>query len=235
MTGWVIQTDRASADSERNLISSLDEIRRLAGEYKFPDAYAIAEDLDSQITDDSIRESMWSEVAREITLETDPPGATLFRRDYDSPESDWRELGVTPVHVKRFPQGLSRLRFELDGYLPRETANFSSLIAAAGTYVLDTPATMPAGMTRVSGGSATIQAPGLEQFEALELGDFFVDIHEVTNQQYKAFVDAGGYTDPTCWTHPFVRDGRTMPFEDAMAIFVDQTGRAGPSGWQIGS
>ena len=235
VTGWVLQTDRDSADAERNLVTSLDEIRRLVGEYRFPAAYAIAGELDSRITDDSIREAMWSKVSRELTLETEPQGATVFQRDYESRESDWKELGVTPLVVKRFPLGLSRLRFELDGYLPRETANFSSQIAAAGPFVLDTPETMPPGMTRVSGGSATIQAPGLEQFEALELPDFFIDIHEVTNRQYKAFVDAGGYADPTCWTYPFVRDGQSIPFAEAMALFVDQTGRAGPSGWKIGA
>jgi formylglycine-generating enzyme required for sulfatase activity/dienelactone hydrolase len=235
VTGWVIQTDRDSADSERNLVTSLDEIRRLAGEYRFSDAYAIAETLDNQITDDSVRERMWAEVARELTIETDPHGATVYRRDYDSSETDWKELGVTPLDVPRFPLGLSRLRFELEGYVPRETANFSGLLAQAGAFVLDTPETMPKGMTRVSGGSTTLQAPGLEQFAALELGDFFMDVHEITNRQYKAFVDAGGYADPACWTHPFVRDGQTLSFEDAMALFVDQTGRPGPSGWQIGS
>ena len=158
VTGWVIQADHDSADSERNLVNSLDEIRRLTGEYKYPQAYAIARELDSQITDDSIRESVWSAVARELTLETDPPGATVFRRDFDSTDSDW-----------------------------------------------------------------------------LELGDFFVDIHEVTNRQFKAFVDSGGYRDPTCWNRPFIRDGQTLSFDEAMAIFVDQTGRAGPSGWRVGS
>ena len=235
VTGWVVLTDRDSADSERNLVTSLDEIRRLAGQYRFSDAYAIAESLDGQITDDSIREAMWSEVARELKIETDPSGATVYRRDYDSGESDWQVLGVTPLDVQRFPLGLSRLRFELDGYLPRETANFSGLLARAGAFVLDTPETMPEGMTRISGGSTTLQAPGLEQFEALELGDFFMDIYEVTNRQYKAFVDAGGYTDPACWTHAFVRDGQTLDFDEAMALFVDQTGRPGPSGWQVGS
>ncbi len=235
VTGWVVQTDKDSADSERNLVTGLDEIRRLAGEYKFADAYAIADELDSQITDDSIRESMWSEVAGEMTLETEPSGATVLRRDYDSTEADWVELGVTPVDVERFPLGLSRLRFELEGHLPRETANFSSLIAAAGVFILDTPESMPSGMTRVSGGSAKLAVPGLEQIEALELGDYFMDIHEVTNQQYKAFVDAGGYTDSACWTDTFVRDGQTVSFDDAMAEFVDQTGRAGPSSWQVGA
>jgi len=235
VTGWVVQTDKDSADSERNLVTGLDEIRRLAGEYKFSDAFAIASELDGQITDDSIRESMWSEVAREMTLETDPPGATVLRRDYDSTEADWVELGVTPVDVKRFPLGLSRLRFELEGHLPRETANFSSLIAAEGVFILDTPESMPPGMTRVSGGSAKLAVPGLEQIEALELGDYFMDVYEVTNQQYKAFVDAGGYADPACWTDTFVRDGQTVSFDDAMSEFVDQTGRAGPSGWQVGA
>ena len=91
VTGWVIQTDRGNAVSERNLVTSLDEIRRLAGEYRFSDAYAIAEALDGQITDESVREAMWSEVARELTIETDPPGATVYRRDYVSDEADWRE------------------------------------------------------------------------------------------------------------------------------------------------
>lgn len=235
ISGWLFLADRGSADSERNLIAGLNEIQRLAGEYSFGEAYAIAEKLDSQITDDSVRDSMWSEVARQLTLETDPPGATVLRREYDSTDADWTELGVTPLDVKRFPLGLSRLRFELDGYLTRETANFSGRIAEAGVFVLDTPESIPPGMTRVSGAAARIWVPGLEQLDALELGDFLMDIHEVTNRQYKAFVDAGGYAEPSCWTHPFVRDGQALSFDDAMAILVDQTGRAGPSGWQVGS
>jgi len=235
VTGWLVLTDRDGADSERNLIAGLNEIKRLTGEYKYPAAYAIAESLDSEISNDSVRESMWSDVARQMTLETDPPGATVLHRDYDSTEADWTELGVTPLDVKRFPFGLSRLRFELEGHLPRETANFSSLIADAGVFVLDTPESMPPGMVRVGGADAKIWVPGLEQLDPLELGDFFMDVHEVTNQQYKAFVDAGGYADPSCWTDPFVRDGQTLSFDDAMAIFVDQTGRAGPSDWQVGS
>jgi len=235
VTGWVVQSDKDSADSERNLVTSLDEIQQLTVAFKYPEAYAIAEELDRQITDDSIRESMWSDVSREVTLETNPPGATVLRRDYESTEADWVELGITPLEVKRFPLGLSRLRFELEGYLPRETANFSGRIAAAGVFVLDTPESMPPGMTRVSGASASISVPGLEQEDELELADYFVDIHEVTNSQYKAFVDAGGYTNPACWTEDFIRDGQAVTFEDAMAVFVDQTGRAGPSGWQVGS
>ncbi len=33
VTGWIVQADRESADSERNLVTGLDEIRRLIGEF----------------------------------------------------------------------------------------------------------------------------------------------------------------------------------------------------------
>ena len=234
VTGWTVVGARETVESEWNLVTGLDEIRRLVGEYDYPAAYAIAEDLDGIISNDSVRESVWSEVSRPLTLETDPPGAMAFRRDYTA-DSEWEELGRTPVEVERFQFGLSRVRFELEGYLPRETADFSGRLAVAGAFQLDTEETLPAGMTRVSGGSAKIWAPGLEQLDSLALGDFFMDIHEVTNRQYKEFVDGGGYQDPACWTHPFVRDGMNLTFEEATAGFVDQTGRPGPSGWEVGS
>jgi pimeloyl-ACP methyl ester carboxylesterase len=234
VTGWMVLGANQTQASEWDLVTGLDEIRRLAGEYDYPGANAVARELDGVITNDSVRESMWAEVSRTLTLETDPPGALALRRDYAA-DSEWEELGITPIEVQRFPFGLSRVRFELEGYLPRETADFSGRLAAALPYRLDTEETLPAGMTRVSGGSAKIWAPGLEQLDSLALGDFFMDIHEVTNREYKEFVDAGGYRDPACWTHPFVRDGQSLSFEEAVAGFVDQTGRPGPSGWQVGS
>ncbi|NNK62846.1 MAG: SUMF1/EgtB/PvdO family nonheme iron enzyme [Gemmatimonadetes bacterium] len=234
VTGWMVLGASQTQESEWDLVTGLDEMRRLVGEYDYSGANAIARELDGVITNDSVRESMWAEVSRTLTLETDPPGALALRRDYTT-DSEWEELGRTPVEVERFPFGLSRVRFELEGYLPRETADFSGRLAAAPPYRLDTEETLPAGMARVGGGSAKIWAPGLEQLDSLALGDFFMDIHEVTNREYKEFVDAGGYGDPACWTHPFVRDGQVLSFEEAVAGFVDQTGRPGPSGWEVGS
>lgn len=235
VTGWMLLGAREAGSSQGDVVRGLDEIRRLRGEYDYPAAYALAERLDPRIGDDSLRAAMWSEVSRPLTLETDPPGATTYRRDYAGPDAEWEELGVTPVEVAHFPLGLSRVRFELDGHVPRETADFSGRLAAAPPFRLDTPETLPEGMARVSGASARIWAPGLEQLDSLELGDFFVDVHEVTNREYRRFVDAGGYRDPACWTEPFVRDGREIPFEEAVAGLVDRTGRPGPSGWQAGS
>ena len=50
---------------------------------------------------------------------------------------------------------------------------------------------------------------------------FLIDRHEVTNRQFKAFVDAGGYRDRQFWTVAFVKDGKpvTGGEKDARQVF----------------
>jgi cephalosporin-C deacetylase-like acetyl esterase len=64
---------------------------------------------------------------------------------------------------------------------------------------------------------------------------YWIDRLEVTNREYKRFVDAGGYRDPKYWKEPFQDGERVLSFEDAMARFRDATGRPGPNGWELGS
>jgi hypothetical protein len=66
------------------------------------------------------------------------------------------------------------------------------------------------------------------------LPGFFIDRYEVTNRQYKAFVDAGGYRDRRYWKQPFVRGGRQETWDEATRDFVDASGRPGPSTWLAG-
>ena len=65
-------------------------------------------------------------------------------------------------------------------------------------------------------------------------GDYLIDKCEVTNKQFKAFVDAGGYAKREYWAQQFERDGRAIPWTEAMAILRDRTGRPGPSTWDVG-
>jgi hypothetical protein len=61
-----------------------------------------------------------------------------------------------------------------------------------------------------------------------------MDRFEVTNRDYKLFVDSGGYARKEFWTEPIVKDGRTTPWQQAMALMTDRTGRTGPSTWEAG-
>ena len=96
-------------------------------------------------------------------------------------------------------------------------------------WTLDPEGTTPEGMTSVDTSNEVPRTvpSGLPRF--------LIDRHEVTNRQFKAFVDADGYRDRQFWTVAFVKDGRPIDWETAMKEFVDRTGRPGPSTWEGGT
>ena len=54
----------------------------------------------------------------------------------------------------------------------------------------------------------------------VKIDDFLIDRNEVTNEEYKRFVDAGGYQKHDFWKQPFVRDGHAISWEEALPLFV---------------
>ncbi len=89
---------------------------------------------------------------------------------------------------------------------------------------MDQPGTIPAEMVRITG----------REIEGAKLPDFFIDSNEVTNRKFREFVSAGGYQKKEYWKEEFVKDGRTLSWDEAMAEFRDTTGRPGPATWQAG-
>ena len=71
-------------------------------------------------------------------------------------------------------------------------------------------------MVRVPGGKIGLAIPGLDHFPEVPLDDYWIDRHEVTNEEYKKFVDAGGYQKSDFWKQPFTRDGRSLPWDEAV-------------------
>ena len=70
---------------------------------------------------------------------------------------------------------------------------------------------------------------------SVTLDDFWIDRFEVTNRQFKEFVDHGGYRRRDYWREPFVEGGRSVPWEEAVERFRDATGRPGPATWRAGT
>ena len=73
------------------------------------------------------------------------------------------------------------------------------------------------------------------QQSSVGLPSFYLDTYEVSNREYKRFIDAGGYRTPEFWTGPFIKDGRKLSWEDALREMRDATGQQGPSTWRLGT
>jgi pimeloyl-ACP methyl ester carboxylesterase len=176
---------------------------------------------------------LFSKCSLNINIKTDPPGAEIYMKEYAIPDSEWEDLGVSPLENIRLPIGIFRWKIEKEGY--------ETVLAASSTWdidvvgknllipydlerVLDEKGSIPQEMVRITGAET----------ELGKLDDFFIDRYEVTNKQYREFIDSGGYRNREYWKHEFVKDERILTWEEAMAEFLDQTGRTGPATWQAG-
>lgn len=195
--------------------------------------YHLAEKIEAVIPHHPKLARVFAKCALIGNIRTDPPGARIYMKEYKAPESEWEYLGVSPLEKIRLPVGVFRWKMEKEGY--------ETVLAAAATYKsdwakpdiivpydlvrrLDKKETIPRGMVRVAGGEIAIG----------KLDDFFIDKYEVTNRQFKEFVNAGGYRNKKLWKERLVKDGKELAWEAAIKAFVDQTGQPGPAGWGAG-
>ncbi|WP_410965263.1 SUMF1/EgtB/PvdO family nonheme iron enzyme, partial [Salmonella sp. SAL4435] len=58
--------------------------------------------------------------------------------------------------------------------------------------------------------------------EGVIVDDYFIQRFEVTNRDYKKFMDAGGYRRKEYWQQEFKDNGRTLTWEDAMTRLRDK-------------
>jgi len=176
-----------------------------------------------------------------VTIQTTPPGAEIYVTDYSDPKAadftQWEHLGRSPLRSNRLPQlRYFRVRAVKDGFEPVESAVFNSGGARAPVQiVLHTKAETPPGMVWVPLTPPTPLANFGLQIPAVQVPDAWMDKYEVTNRQFKEFVDAGGYQKAEYWKQPFVKDGKIITWEETVAGFRDATGRPGPSTWEAGT
>ncbi|MBN2265516.1 MAG: SUMF1/EgtB/PvdO family nonheme iron enzyme [Candidatus Aminicenantes bacterium] len=137
-----------------------------------------------------------------------------------------RRLSVGPKHWRIVQAGFAETEGSIN--IP---AGEAELIRVR----LDEAGRVPPGMVRVPGGICALSQFQVRSVPPLALGAFWIDRYEVTNREYRVFVEAGGYGDRRYWEQPFVRDGEALGWEEAMRGFVDRSGRPGPATWDQGA
>jgi len=169
------------------------------------------------------------------TIETTPADAEIYATDYADPNagnfSGWAHLGRSPLKTELPRNGYYRIRAVKDGFEPVESA--MSIGGSVPFHIqLHTKAETPPGMVWIPLAPAiAINLSGVRLPET-QINAAWMDRYEVTNRQFKEFVDAGGYQKREYWKQPFVKDGKDIPWEQAMAGFRDAAGRPGPSTWE---
>jgi formylglycine-generating enzyme required for sulfatase activity/dienelactone hydrolase/predicted Ser/Thr protein kinase len=220
---------------------ALPEIVRLTDKQRYVAAFELARQTERYIAGDPRLERLWPEMSRAIDVHTTPEGAEVFFREYGASKASWQHLGRTPIEHARIPADFFEWQVTKDGYrtvLAASSGREGRTLWFQGmkgglSFTLDKEGGIPPEMVRIPGSDFAVEMPGLE-LPAVKLDDYLMDRYEVTNREFKKFVDAGGYHDRRYWTQKFVDNGRLLSWNEAIARFRDKTGRPGPSTWELG-
>jgi eukaryotic-like serine/threonine-protein kinase len=205
---------------------AIPEISRLIENGQYVSAFYLSEQAKRYIPNDPFLAKLDRDYSIATSIRTNPPGAEVQVKGYGNPEDEWHSLGRSPLEKIRLPFGYLRWRFSKPGY---ETVEGAAGPGRDINFTLDPQGSLPPEMVRIPGGRFQWGST-----EAVELPDFLMNKYEVTNREFKKFVESGGYRKPEYWKEPFVKGSSVLSFDEAMKEFLDRTGRPGPATWELG-
>ncbi|MFB3133985.1 MAG: SUMF1/EgtB/PvdO family nonheme iron enzyme, partial [Rhodothermales bacterium] len=214
----------------------LPEIERLAQGGNYFEAYTLAVRAERRLKDDSTLARWWPHIADNLTITTEPEGVRVFLQRF-APDAQGtvpapEYVGVTPLDGLRVARADYHVRLEKEGYAPVERIASREFTPAVRLEAALLEADqVPDDMVFVPGGAYRLVGWGLPTMDEVPLDDYFIDQYEVSNSEYKAFIEAGGYRNRDYWNHPFVKDGQRLSWEEALELFTDRTGLPGPRTW----
>jgi dienelactone hydrolase/tRNA A-37 threonylcarbamoyl transferase component Bud32 len=230
---WWVNSSRQTRLTRQ---TALPEMRRLIAQDNYVAAFGIASGAERVLGNDPELANLWPQLSVVYSVRTAPAGATVSVRDV-ALRSDWQALGKTPLDSVRVPAGMLRWKIEKAGF---ETSEFiggtrGPFALAATIELTAADGTTPRDMIRIPAGALNLVLTGYDYNKQIPAGEYLIGRFEVTNKEFKEFVDRGGYENRQYWKHEFRQGGRTIPWEEGVARFRDQTGRPGPSTWEVGT
>jgi len=229
MLGWyLVREGRVRWAREE----AIPQIQRLIEQDNYLAAFDLGREAEKRIPTDPGLKALWPQMSRTISIDTDPPGAEVFFKKYAAPETEWRRLGIAPLSNITVPQGFyewkaSKVAFE-------EFHGVAPTLVERAQFQLAPKGSVPPGMVKVPGGPFSASIAAFGPIGPFPLAEYFIDRYEVTNREFKQFVDRGGYRSREYWKEPIRKGGRALSWEQAMAEFHDATGRPGPATWEGG-
>lgn len=208
---------------------AIPEISRQLDSYEFDDAFRMLRRAKAILPNDPTLQQINNKISMPTSFNTNPPGAEVWATGYSPDDNDWLFLGTTPFTTQQLPWGHYRLRIEKPGF---RTILGSGEVhgGAILDFDLDKEKTIPPEMVCVPGGP--VEVLGLDE---VKLGAFLIDLYEITNQQFKDFIDSGGYQKQEYWKQDFIQNYSKITFEEAIKLFCDAPGQPGPATWSHGS
>jgi serine/threonine protein kinase/dienelactone hydrolase len=214
---------------------ALPQVLELAKEGHNQAAFDLAKQIQIHLPNDPALKELWPRISSDYSISSTPPGAEVWCREYTATNQPWRHLGRTPVEKVTLARCMYRWRYEKAGFAAHECVGDQD--SFTGTFHVRLRQKGEAeGMVWIGPGSNHVQTDDFTRMVAIPVPEFLMDQFEVTNEQFKRFVDQGGYQNPQFWKDlRFIKEGRELSWAESIREFRDQTGQPGPATWQGGT
>ncbi|MHC4574302.1 MAG: bifunctional serine/threonine-protein kinase/formylglycine-generating enzyme family protein, partial [Planctomycetota bacterium] len=224
---------------------ALPEIDHLIEQDKYFAAFVLAQQAEKYISKDPVLVRLWPRMSRNCSITTTPAGADIFFSEYLAGDTGWKHCGRSPLQDNRVPFGVYRWKVLKNRFETLEVVRFNSPSIHWGWrpatpldkihFALHEEGSLPPGTVWIPP-SRLEPALAVLQASIPSAPAYVVDKYEVTNEQFKEFVDEGGYRKPDFWKDlRFVKDGHQLSWKEAVAQFCDSSGQPGPSTWDEGN
>ena len=209
---------------------ALPRIIRLIEQQDYREAFSLAKRAKQFIPNDPALNELWPLICKDYSITTTPAGASVFYREYSATDAPWEYLGQSPLKNITIPQGVYRWKIEKQGFDTHECVTDRSFDVRL--QEID----WPGEMVWIDAWTVDILTDAYADSTTVEAPAYLIDKYEVTNEQFKQFVDQGGYTNRDYWSQSqFLKEGRNISWEQAISGFIDETGRPGPATWENGT
>ncbi len=205
---------------------AIPQVAQLMDKSQYFAAFRLARQAEKYAPDDPTLARLRLNFSHPVTVETQPPGADVYVKEYSDVKGDWEYLGKAPL-LLNLPEAHYRWKLEKTGFETIESG--AEDLDNRYSFTLRASGSSPPNMLFVPGGSLQ-----LGQSPPEVVPGFLIGKYEVTNKEFKKFVDAGGYQNRDLWTEPFLEGRRELSWQEALTHFRDATGRPGPTAWELG-
>jgi dienelactone hydrolase len=229
LAAWVFAR---RAEAERERAETVNRVEQLADVGRYVDVWSVAGEALRRWPDDARLRRAFEGSTHLVTIASEPSEAGVMFKAYTEPDGEWIRLGTTPLNGVRAPLGMLRWKLVKAGFEPLEARLEVGLpAAAAGRPDFEA---RPIRLHRAGEGiPGAVFVPAGESM-GYQLADYWIDRTEVTNREFKQFLDGGGYENPGFWT-TLVQSSPRGNQTTGAARFRDRTGQPGPSIWELGA
>ena len=182
--------------------------------------------------DNIILKNYFIKSSRKINISSDIEGTEVYVKYYK--DSVWNYLGLAPIDSLRVP-AISPDVEDFNLKLINGDTEYISDGEEYGYFDISLIKKLPEGYVfKRTKENIFMNFPGIFLGTDNSIPAYGISQAEVSNQQYKQFIEDGGYENPRFWDFPINYNGKEYSFNNSISLFTDKFGKSGPKNWIYG-